>query len=305
MLILRFRERAWGRISRECRFGENRDSPRGKLLSAGGGRFNLGGPQMFAKACRPLDVAKIVQSNGAEAATGGSALRSSLSDVPRGVHGQGRLQNRSRVINLYTLRIRPLKTKRLVFRPESCLVEPQGLRVVMKTLTSIGLAISLSTAAYAAPILEGTTTDPTGIDGVVVDSTTYDVTFSTTTLNSFSFPSTISSDADLALASALSTLSVTGLGNASPSLLYQIDVDNSLHLFEGPACGAPPVGCWVANPYDEYSGLGLVQSGEVYLEAADFTVAPTGVPEPFTLSLFGAGLLGMGFIYRRRTVKRA
>jgi hypothetical protein len=32
---------------------------------------------------------------------------------------------------------------------------------------------------------------------------------------------------------------------------------------------------------------------------------PNGVPEPITLSLFCAGLLGMGFIYRRRAIKRA
>jgi hypothetical protein len=31
----------------------------------------------------------------------------------------------------------------------------------------------------------------------------------------------------------------------------------------------------------------------------------TGVPEPISLSLFGAGLLGLGFLYRRQTVKRA
>ena len=34
-------------------------------------------------------------------------------------------------------------------------------------------------------------------------------------------------------------------------------------------------------------------------------VPTTGVPEPITLSLFGAGLFGMAFIYRRRAVERA
>jgi hypothetical protein len=45
---------------------------------------------------------------------------------------------------------------------------------------------------HATPVLVGTTTDPTGINDLVVDGTTYDVTFSTTTLNTFTAGSTLS-----------------------------------------------------------------------------------------------------------------
>lgn len=69
----------------------------------------------------------------------------------------------------------------------------------MKAPTSIalaaGLAICLSAAANADPALEGTTTNPTGINALLVDGTTYNVMFSTTTLNSFTLGTTLSKDA--------------------------------------------------------------------------------------------------------------
>ena len=70
----------------------------------------------------------------------------------------------------------------------------------MKALASIGLAAGLAlslAAANATPTLVGTTTDPTGINDLVVDGTTYDVTFSLTTLNSFIQGTTLSVDAEV------------------------------------------------------------------------------------------------------------
>ena len=179
----------------------------------------------------------------------------------------------------------------------------------MKALTSIGLAaglaISLSTAANAVPVLVGTTTDPTGINDLVVDGTTYDVTFSTTTLNSFTTGSTLSADADAALVAALNALSVTELGGTIPSGLSVVDVDNSLSLFEGPACfnnGLPcVVGSWVPTSGSGFPNLGSSAAGFWYVQAADFSVV--GVPEPATLALFGAGLAGLGALRRRRKAK--
>jgi hypothetical protein len=182
----------------------------------------------------------------------------------------------------------------------------------VKALTSIGLAaglaVSLSTAASATPTLVGTTTDPTGINGLVVDGTTYDVTFSTTTLNSFSYPSTLSDDANFALVSALNALSVTELGNVTPRVIYVIDVDDSLSSFEGPACNVTsspcPVGDWQESIDSNFTGLGSLDSGIYYVAAADFTAMGT-VPEPFSLSLFGAGLLGAAAMRRWKPRKAA
>jgi hypothetical protein len=59
--------------------------------------------------------------------------------------------------------------------------------------------------ANATPTLLGNTTNPTGIDGVVVDGIDYNVVFSTTTFNTFTDNSTLSIDSAAALASALNT----------------------------------------------------------------------------------------------------
>jgi len=47
-------------------------------------------------------------------------------------------------------------------------------------------------------------------------------------------------------------------------------------------------------------------TGESFTAATGFAVTPlVATPEPTTLALFGAGLLGLGFLYRRRSMKRA
>ena len=76
--------------------------------------------------------------------------------------------------------------------------------------------IGVSGSAMADPTLLGTTTDPTGVNGVVVDGTTYNVTFSSTTFDSplftqFTFGSATSIDAATNLAAALTSLRVTSL----------------------------------------------------------------------------------------------
>jgi hypothetical protein len=165
-----------------------------------------------------------------------------------------------------------------------------------------GLAISLS-AANASPVLVGTTTDPTAINNLVVDGTTYNVTFSTTTLNTFTQGSTLSNDAQTALESALNALSVTALGNASPSLYYELDVDNSLTMWNAVDCAVTcAAGQWGGALNGGGFSLGLNDAETYYVEASDFTpvqTTTTGVPEPFTLSLFGAGLIGAGAMRRR------
>jgi hypothetical protein len=179
----------------------------------------------------------------------------------------------------------------------------------MKTIASFalaaGLAITLSTAANAAATLVGTTTNPTGIDGLVVDGTTYNVTFSTTTLNTFTFGSTVSTDARSALADALNALNVTSLGGASPTIGYELDIDNSLTPFFDVAvcfntCNA---GDWLSGFFTANLNLGYAfypDGGDhaYYVEAADFT--PVGVPEPAIWTVMLLGFAGIGAMMRGR-----
>lgn len=186
----------------------------------------------------------------------------------------------------------------------------------MKALTSIGLAagliVSLSTAAHATPTLVGSKTDPTGINDLVVDGTTYDVMFSLTTLKSpFTAFTTASSDAAIALASALNQLLVTGLGNATVTDGYAVDVDNnplnSASSFDAAFCGVPcTAGTW-GQVTSAANNLGTSTSGlgtTIYTEAADFSAVPLSVSEPMTLGLFGTGLIAL-FVLRRRVNRAA
>jgi hypothetical protein len=176
----------------------------------------------------------------------------------------------------------------------------------MKAAVLIGLSIvmtiSSSAAANATPVLVGTTTDPTGINDLVVDGTTYDVTFSTTTFNSFTAGTTLSQHAASALTAALNTLSVTELANFNVGATgaYFLDVDNTLSGFDNADCFRTVV-CW-ATGTSTVPNLGSSDSGMEFTQAADFTAVPT-TPLPAALPLFATGLGALGLLGWRRKRK--
>jgi hypothetical protein len=94
-----------------------------------------------------------------------------------------------------------------------------GIFMKSRILGLLAFALIGVSEYAAAQTLVGTTTDPLGLDGLVVDGTTYNVTFSTTTFDSpFTQGSAASADAASAMASALAGLGVTELGRVSSCL---------------------------------------------------------------------------------------
>src|SRR5215475_11776437 len=90
--------------------------------------------------------------------------------------------------------------------------------MLKQLIGALGAAsLAVCGAALAGPALVGTTTNASGIDGVVVNGVTYDVTFSTSSFDSTFTTASSASIASLALAADMNIVLVTGLsfGGAS------------------------------------------------------------------------------------------
>jgi hypothetical protein len=184
-----------------------------------------------------------------------------------------------------------------------------------KTLLAAAIAAAVGcsySSALKADTLVGGTTSTSGIDGLVVDSVTYDVTFVNNSYNN-TFPANPTffgntsgaSDAQVALYSALNNLDVTGLVGLTPNTPYDnlnLAVPSSVPsgLTTTVAClaveGACGTGTW------GISQLTVDASGTYHnLDYAVFSVA-SAVPEPATWAMLLLGFAGVGFMaYRRKS----
>src|SRR5450631_4376250 len=87
-------------------------------------------------------------------------------------------------------------------------------------------ALTCATTSSQAATLVGTTSDPTGINDLVIDGTTYNVTFSfTPAAYPFTAGTQQSLDAATSLASALTDLHVVGLNAGGPAVGLAVMVD--------------------------------------------------------------------------------
>jgi hypothetical protein len=203
--------------------------------------------------------------------------------------------------------------------------DSQENQVKSKILELLTLTlVALCGVAGAAPVLVGTSTHPTGVNGLVVDGTTYNLTFSSgsynaTYLSAPTFEGNLAgaSDAAAALKEFLNLSGVNGLLGSDcsttsfgcrliipsgtllippiPEFMYGYLID----FQQGFSAWGPPSQFSGGSPADP---LGCNhQGGPSCQEFVVFTAADsTPVPEPFTLGLVGLGLAGVVFTRRCR-----
>jgi PEP-CTERM motif len=185
-----------------------------------------------------------------------------------------------------------------------------NLRARANSLVAVGVLALGGTSLANGPTLVGITIDPAGVDNLVVDGTTYDVTFgsgpgSFPWLGRYGVFSTYTGDATNALASALNTLGVTGLDGVSFTtaqlgLCVACQPDHALPgsidgIFAYSYTGHP---AWYLQLYFMLQYPGCVSGTPNCTEYT--TWRQVSAPEPATLSLLALGFAGLGLASRRR-----
>jgi hypothetical protein len=180
------------------------------------------------------------------------------------------------------------------------------------------LAACATLPAAAAPVLQGTATSLTGINGLVVNGGTFDMTFVDGTCSSafgacdvahfnFNTQADANSAAQEILDAIAGTYFDTNVGtvgcDSSSDCLILIPY-NLNFIFNGVNAGA----------INRYSDTDFVITNFPCCLNADLTTvgntvyavfnAATAVPEPLTLSIFGAGMLGAAAMRHRKKAKQ-
>jgi hypothetical protein len=184
----------------------------------------------------------------------------------------------------------------------------------LKLLGLIACVALLGVSRASAATLVGTTSDATGIDGLVVDSVTYDVTFvhdSYDTVYASNTPTFLGnsiggSDAATALVSALNSLAVqtlTGIPTGSeqllliPTQLENFGLSNDGFVVE---CNVNP--CSAPDQFASTTYNNVTNATQ--FATTDYAVFVTATtPLPAALPLFATGLGGLGLLGWRRKRK--
>jgi hypothetical protein len=199
----------------------------------------------------------------------------------------------------------------------------RAMRSLFAILVTAGLAGNCG-ASGAAPVLLGTSVNPTGVDGLVVDGITYDVTFSAASYvatypaaPTFEGNVTGAHDAAVALRTFLNASGVTGLlGSDCATNGFGCDLlipEETLAGTPVQIAGYSDAFGLLATPgwFDFFFSGGLETTslgcglpfGVTCQEFVVFTPVTTAqVPEPVTLALLGAGLAAVGFARRCKVV---